>query len=223
MRLIPYTTREQLFAGVAQAVLSDLRASLSDTAGATLAVPGGTTPGPVFDLLAEADLPWERVSVMLTDERWVPGDHARSNTRLLYSRLMIGQVLQAHYVPLYLPGAAPEDRLAEIQDEVARACPISVLLLGMGEDMHTASLFPGADLLDQALSPDAPPVLPMRAPGAGEPRLTLTAPVLQGAHSTHLLITGPAKRAALETALTLDSTAAPVATILANATVHWAE
>jgi 6-phosphogluconolactonase len=93
----------------------------------------------------------------------------------------------------------------------------------MGADMHTASLFPGADLLAQALAADAPPVMALRADAAGEPRITLTAPVLKGAFHTHILITGPEKRAAIERAATLPERDAPVRAVLGNATVHWAE
>jgi 6-phosphogluconolactonase len=100
--------------------------------------------------------------------------------------------------------------------------PIDVLLLGMGADMHTASLFPGADRLAEALSPDAPILIPMRAPGAGEPRMTLSARVLADAMDCHILITGAEKRAAVELAESLPPEEAPVAAVLANATVHWA-
>ena len=101
--------------------------------------------------------------------------------------------------------------------------PIAVLLLGMGEDMHTASLFPGADNLAAALADDAPPLMAMRADAAGEPRITLTAPVLRAALATHIVITCAAKRAAIERAAQLSPLAAPVACVLGQAVVHWAE
>jgi 6-phosphogluconolactonase len=93
----------------------------------------------------------------------------------------------------------------------------------MGADMHTASLFPGADLLKEALAPNAPILLPMRADAAGEPRITLSARVLQDALNIHVLITGREKKAALERALTLPVIDAPIKSILENATIHWAE
>lgn len=88
--------------------------------------------------------------------------------------------------------------------------------------MHTASLFPGADQLELGLSEDAPTLLAMRAPGAGEPRITLSAKALKTAISTYILITGAEKRAALERAETLSEIEAPVRAFLADATVHWA-
>ncbi|MCB2111861.1 MAG: 6-phosphogluconolactonase, partial [Rhodobacteraceae bacterium] len=126
------------------------------------------------------------------------------------------------FVPLYAGTPDPEASLDDLCEAIRPHLPISVLLLGMGADMHTASLFPGADRLDEALSADAPILLPMRAPGAGEPRVTLTAPVLAGAMSCHILITGQEKRDAVERAEGLSAEEAPVSAVLSNATVHWA-
>ena len=92
----------------------------------------------------------------------------------------------------------------------------------MGADMHTASLFPGADKLAEALDPKAPALMAMRAPGAPEPRITLTAPVLDGAMSKHIIIFGAEKREALERARHLKPSEAPVAAVLSQAQVHWA-
>ena len=89
--------------------------------------------------------------------------------------------------------------------------------------MHTASLFPGADKLEAALAADAPVLMALRSEAAGEPRITLTAPVLRGAMNIHVLITGAEKRAALERAMTMSPLDAPVRAVLDNATVHWAE
>jgi 6-phosphogluconolactonase len=189
----------------------------------TLAVPGGTSPGPVFDALCGVRLDWERVDVMLTDERWVPEDHERSNTRLLRQRLLTDAASSAHLVPLYAEARAPEDVLAEIELDIVPRLPLNVVLLGMGADMHTASIFPGADRLADALAADAPVLMPMRAPGAPEPRITITAHVLNGALAKHLLIFGAEKREALDRALTLSPQEAPIAAVLDDMTVHWAE
>lgn len=219
-----YTSRDALFAHLAAVIAEELMAALQISGKATLSVPGGTTPGPVFDALSQADLDWSRVAVVLNDERWVPEDNLRSNTRLLRERLFVNRAAGAQLVPLYVPGLAnPDDALAELADGLRPYLPLTVCLLGMGADMHTASLFPGADRLAEALSPDAPLVLPLRADAAGEPRITLTAPVLQAARHVHILITGQEKRRALTTALTLPPTEAPVRVVLETATVHWAE
>jgi 6-phosphogluconolactonase len=212
-----------LMLGLANIIAGQLADFLRRDGRATLSVPGGTTPGPIFDTLSGVDLDWANVAVVLNDERWVPESSDRSNTRLLRQRLIRGKAAQARLIPLYAPADQPEAMLPALEDGLRPYLPISVLLLGMGADMHTASLFPGADRLDEALSPSAPLLLPMRAEAAGEPRVTLTAPVLRGAFHTHILITGPEKRAALDRAQTLPPHEAPVRAVLDTATVHWAE
>lgn len=223
MKLETYPDREFLMLGLANTIAGQLADFLRREGKATLSVPGGTTPGPIFDTLSGVDIDWANVAVVLNDERWVPESSDRSNTRLVRERLLRGRAAQARLVPLYAPAEQPEDMLAALEDGLRSHLPISVLLLGMGTDMHTASLFPGADRLDEALSASAPLLLPMRAEAAGEPRITLTAPVLRGAFNIHILITGQEKRDALERAMTLTLSEAPVRAVLDNATVHWAE
>lgn len=223
MKLETYPDREFLMLGLANTIAGQLADFLRREGKATLSVPGGTTPGPIFDTLSGVDIDWANVAVVLNDERWVPESSDRSNTRLVRERLLRGRAAQARLVPLYAPADAPEGMLQALEDGLKPHLPISVLLLGMGADMHTASLFPGADRLEEALSPSAPLLLPMRAEAAGEPRITLTAPVLRGAFNIHILITGSEKRAALERAMTLTPMEAPVRAVLDNATVHWAE
>ncbi len=218
-----YPDREALILNLASRLAGDLRAALARAERVAFAVPGGTTPGPVFDDLCSVDLDWDRVDVMLTDERWVPEDSERSNTRLLRDRLLVEKAAAARLLPMYLPCTTPEDRIEEIAKAIRPELPLSVVLLGMGADMHTASLFPGADRLEEALSRDAPILLPMRADGAPEPRVTLTAPVLNGALSKHILIMGPEKRAALENARGKPVSEAPINAVLDGAIVHWTE
>lgn len=223
MKLETYPDREFLMLGLANTIAGQLADFLRREGKATLSVPGGTTPGPIFDTLSGVDIDWANVAVVLNDERWVPESSDRSNTRLVRERLLRGRAGQARLVPLYAPADEPEGMLQALEDGLKPHLPISVLLLGMGADMHTASLFPGADRLEEALSTSAPLLLPMRAEAAGEPRITLTAPVLRGAFNIHILITGSEKRAALERAMTLTPMEAPVRAVLDNATVHWAE
>ncbi len=223
MKLEVYPDREFLMLGLANVIAGQLADFLRREGRASLCVPGGTTPGPIFDTLSGVDLDWANVAVFLNDERWVPEDSPRSNTRLLRERLLRSKAAAAQMIPLYAAADAPEEKLEELAEGLRPHLPISVLLLGMGADMHTASLFPGADRLTEALAPDAPILLPMRSEAAGEPRITLTAPVLKGAMNIHILIVGNEKRAALERAQTLPAEVAPVRAVLDNAIVHWAE
>ena len=223
MQLEIYPDREMMMLSLADKIAGQLGEFLRRDGKATLSVPGGTTPGPIFDTLSGVDIDWANVAVVLNDERWVPESSDRSNTRLVRERLIRGRAGRARLIPLYAPADTPEEMLPALEDGLRPELPISVLLLGMGTDMHTASLFPGADHLDQALSPQAPILMALRAEAAGEPRITLTAPVLKAAFHIHILITGPEKRAALDRAMTLSPHEAPVRAVLDTATVHWAE
>jgi 6-phosphogluconolactonase len=223
MNLQEYPDRDMMMLALANIIAGQLGEFLRRDGKASLCVPGGTTPGPIFDSLSGVDLDWANVAVFLNDERWVPETHPRSNTRLLRNRLLRGKAAATKLVPLHADTPQPEDSLGALASGLEPHLPISVLLLGMGGDMHTASLFPGADLLEQAMAADAPLLMALRADAAGEPRITLTAPVLNGAMYSHILITGPEKRAAIERAATLSPMEAPVRAFLDNATVHWAE
>jgi len=221
MNLIEYADDEMLAIDLANALAGELRATLNHEDRALFVVPGGSSPGPVFDDLCEADLDWSRVDVMLSDERWVPEVHVRSNTRMIRERLLVGRAAKANYLPLYARAEAPEAVLAELESYIIPRLPIAVLLLGMGEDMHTASLFPGADNLEVALGRRAPVLVPMRAPGAPEPRVTLSARVLNDAMSKHLILMGSSKRAALDRAQSLPMHEAPVRAVLDDMNVHY--
>ncbi|MEZ5779720.1 MAG: 6-phosphogluconolactonase [Paracoccaceae bacterium] len=222
MKFVEYPDRDLMTIGLADILASELAMTLRQNDRASFCVPGGSTPGPVFDVLSGVKLDWDRVTVFLNDERWVPDTHERSNGRVLRRRLLTGRATAAEFVPLYKEVAEPEDAIDELTAAIKPHLPIAVLLLGMGADMHTASLFPGGDRLAEALDDDAPILMPMRAPGAGEPRVTLTAPVLADAMNCHVLIAGDDKREALERAKDLPPEEAPIQSVLANATVHWA-
>ncbi len=223
-----YPDRDALMTGLARVVADQVRQAIADRGRATLAVPGGTTPAPFLQALSRAELDWSKVAVMLTDERFVSESSDRSNTRLLRDTLIQNNARTSILVPFYAPADRPEDVLDQLSAQIAPSLPLDVCVLGMGEDMHIASIFPGADRLAEALDPDGKAILlPMRAPNAPEPRLTLTAPVLQAARHLHLLITGPGKKVALENAMSIpNSSDAPVRILFDAPTpilVHYAD
>lgn len=222
MTIIDYPDRDLAAMGLADRLAGDLKSALLTHETVSFAVPGGTTPGPIFDALCAADLDWDRVRVFATDERWVAADDPRSNEGLIRNRLLTGRAAAATLVSLLAPEEVPEQVVAEVSARLEPDLPISVLLLGMGADMHTASLFPGASGLAEALLPDAPVVVAMRPDTAPEPRVSLSARVLDGAMAKHLVIFGEDKRAALERALSLPPEEAPVQAVLNQTTVHWA-
>ena len=223
MKFIEYADQEMLAIDLAGQLAGELTLALEHEERVLFVVPGGETPGPVFDNLCAVDLDWARVDVLLSDERWVPEVHVRSNTRMLRERLLVNRAAKARYLPLYAKAKTPEEVLPELEANITPRLPIAVLLLGMGADMHTASLFPGADRLEEALAEHAPVLMPMRGGGAAEPRVTLSARVLDAALAKHLIITGQQKRAAFERAQVMTPMQAPVVAVLDEMQVHWAK
>lgn len=221
MEIVEYPDSDLMMIHLAELLAEELSSRVSQHGAASFAVPGGSTPGPLFDALSAMDLPWDKIHVVLTDERWVPEDHPRSNTALLRERLLTGAAAKARLLPLYKAGKSAQDAIPALSETLAPHLPLSVCLLGMGEDMHTASLFPKGSSLDEALTTQVP-LSAMQAPGAPEPRITLTAHALNTAWHRHVLIIGPKKREALEAAQTLSPTQAPVAAILPGSKIHWA-
>lgn len=222
MKFNEYPDRDMLAIEVANEMAGDLKTHLLHHDTVSLAVAGGTTPGPIFDDLCAADIDWARVQVMMTDERWVPEDSSRSNAALIRSRLLQDRAAAAQFLPFFVPGRTPEAALPQLEQTLADKLPLSVVLLGMGDDMHTASLFPGAEGLEAALAADAPAFAVMRPDSQPEPRISLTARVLDAAIAKHLVIFGDAKRAALEMAMTLPPEQAPIQAVLSETRVHWA-
>lgn len=224
VNIIHWPSREAAAEGLADAVQENLFTAFVAAESASLAVAGGTTPGPMFKALSMRAMEWDRVTVTVTDERLVPEDSARSNARLVRETLLQNAAEAATFVPLAPGGAAPGP---DGPPGLAAMLPLDCVVLGMGEDMHTASLFPGALSLHDALADDAPPVMAIEAPGAPEPRVTLTAPALTGARAIHVLIFGAGKRAALDAALQDGPVEdAPIRAILrarAPVTIHFAD
>ena len=222
MHFSSYPNAADMMQSLSVELVTDLLGALAKNGKATLAVPGGSTPGPLFDLLSRADFDWTNVTIMLTDERWVSTDSPRSNTALIRNRLLVNAAASANYVALYKDGFEPEAGAVALSKQVEPYLPIDVILLGMGADMHTASLFPGAAELAWAQSPEAAAVVSM-VPVTGdlEPRVTLSANVLESANRTHVLILGDEKKAALMVAETAAPAEAPIAQFLPNAKVHW--
>ena len=222
MQFIEYADREMAAMGLADRLSGSLRKHLMNRDSVSFAVPGGTTPAPVFDSLSAADLAWDRVTVMLTDERWVPAGSDRSNASLIQAHLLQSRAARAGFIPFYQEGLAVEIAAGQLSKELAAHLPLSIVLLGMGADMHTTSLFPGAKGLALALAPDAPAVCAIETESQPEPRVTLSARVLNAAIEKHLVIFGEDKREAFEASAGLDPTVAPINAVIEGGFVHWA-
>lgn len=196
-------TPDEVALNLADAVAEFLAARLKEAPRASLAVSGGSTPLPFFKALSGKELDWNRVDVLLADERWVDEDDDASNTRLVRSNLLQNKAASARYLSLKQPGATPAEGLEQVQAELADlALPLDVLILGMGNDGHTASLFPDAPELAHAMDPDCQDIVAAATP-ASQPqkRITLTWPSLRDARFTALHLRGEDKLATLKQAI----------------------
>jgi 6-phosphogluconolactonase len=202
MAEIVHQTVEKMFADPeAQAIAlageigKRLHAAVVERGGALIAVSGGKSPIRLFQLLSQADLPWSAITITLVDERWVTPDNEASNERLVRDHLMVGHAAAAHFVPLKNGAATPEEGTAACDVALAKlSLPFDIVVLGMGDDGHTASFFPQAPGLIEALDTNrdalCAAVRPQTAP---HPRMTLTLRVLQASRWLVLPLQGEAK------------------------------
>ena len=220
----------ELANALAASVAADLARGIAARGQAFLAVSGGKTPLRFLQALAAQTLDWAKVAVTLVDERWVPPGDARSNEGFVRANLLQGRAAAARFVPLYKAGAATPDAGAPaIAAGIAMLdLPFDALVLGMGDDGHTASFFPDADNLAAATDPKTDAiVLPIHARSAGEPRITLTLPTIIDSRAIYLHIEGERKRAVLETAryVAASNHAYPITAVIRNARaplqVYW--
>jgi 6-phosphogluconolactonase len=227
-----YTDADALAAALTSRLENIVRGAIAKRGQAVLALAGGRTPLPAYRALASRDLDWSRVVVIPTDERCVPHDHPACNLREM--RNAFAEAKSAHFIPLTVEDGDPDQSEAHARAMLLQyAADFDAVVLGMGNDAHTASLFPGAANLAAALEPigadDAcridPVPLPPEAPF---PRITLTAARLLRARALHLAITGEGKHTVLrEAQASQDVSRYPIAAILlapgADVHIHWSE
>lgn len=186
---------KKLAAALAESIGEDLKRAVAERGEASLVVSGGSTPLPLFLALSHTALPWQNVYVTLADERWVDPSDSASNEKLVRTHLMQQAASSANFVPLKTPGATPEEGQDACEAGLAKVPrPFDVVVLGMGGDGHTASLFPDAPELAKALDPESErSCLAMRPASAANPRITLTLAALVDSRRTVIHITGDEK------------------------------
>jgi len=194
---------------LALAVARQLGEAIEARGTATLVVSGGRSPVAFFQHLAKQKLDWANVVVSLADERWVPVEHVDSNAGLLQRYLLQGPAAKAQFLSLYSASANLEQAAEQADRLLAELPKIDVLVLGMGDDGHTASLFPNSPNLTEALQVDGTRrCWPMLAPTVPHQRLTMSRALLASAQVTVLSISGQSKLATLSDALAGDDVAA---------------
>ncbi|MFW6027747.1 MAG: 6-phosphogluconolactonase [bacterium] len=202
-----YRDAQRLAETLARHIADRLAEEVEKDGLASLVVSGGSTPRPLFACLRDLPLPWSRITLTLADERWVSADAPESNERMVRMELLRNRAAAAGFVGLKTAHQTPEEGAEEAGARLrAIPRPFSAVVLGMGTDGHTASLFPGTEGLREALDPAGSRlVMAMRPKGgsgaAALPRMTMTLRALAHARFAVLHITGAEKRAVYEQAL----------------------
>lgn len=224
-----FATAGALFEQLALDVADALQAGLAAGRGASLVVPGGHTPIPLFERLAQAELDWDDVWITLGDERWVATSDASSNERMVRQHLLCKAAAASHFIGLRNGATSAAAGARASWSAIADLPrPFDFMLLGMGEDGHVASLFPHSPGLEQALDlSEHPGCIAMTAPAPPSERLSLNLRALLDSRRIAILITGKAKWATYERARGAGAVAEmPVRALLRQQnvplTVYWA-
>jgi 6-phosphogluconolactonase len=219
VRFREFRTVEEMNAALAREIAERLTASVAQRGSASLVASGGTTPGPMFDLLARSEAPWKSIEITLSDDRWIETTSDRSNEKLIRTRLLTANAAVARFVPFKTAHAHARDAEEQI-DSAVRAIhrPFDVVQLGMGTDGHVASLIPDAAGLERALDRRDPALVRAVSPAdlaAKGERMSLTLRALLDARWIALLLCGHEKRDALRWAINgTDMREAPVRALL---------
>lgn len=225
-----FTTRNELDEVLAIKVASELSHAIATKGKASIAVSGGSTPKGFFKALSQIDLAWDKVTVTLADERWVDFESDASNTRLVHENLLQNKAKAASFFHIKQGELLSEDTLNNL-NIVAKdsLLPLDVLILGMGEDGHTASLFPCSDQIKEGLAIDNTDalmkVVPQTAPND---RITFTFSHLIQSKNVILHVCGESKKTVLNKANAgTDLFEMPIRAFLQNKNVttqvYWAE
>jgi 6-phosphogluconolactonase len=227
VEFLEFPDRASASVAAAGIMAESVQARLAERGRCAIVVSGGTSPGPCFDQLARMPMDWSRVTVVPSDERWVPPSHPDSNERLIRERLLVDNASAGRLLPMFREGLDVEAAVDRINRDLAGLdSPFASVLLGMGADGHFASLFPDFTGLQQALDPnDDRSCLAVTTAGSPYTRISLNLSALLDSNRTLLLIYGAAKRQVFDAAVTGDRRY-PVSSLLRHErhpmTVFWA-
>ena len=226
-----FDSREEANEALAKQIAEQLTLGIESKGLASLWCSGGSTPTALYQTLAKSNqVVWEKVLISLVDERWVPPTDEASNERLIKQNLLTGNVEQASFVPFFQVTPSPEDNQKQLEAELKHAVigPLDVVILGMGNDGHTASLFPCAKDTLQAVARENSDYTAVTHPEmAPHPRLTLTLNRLLASRNIYLLLFGEDKLKTLNKAEQQgDELLMPIRYFLRNTSpalqIYWA-
>lgn len=229
LQLAVFHSRDELELTLLKKVVDSLVLGIKERGRATLVVSGGSTPKALFQRLSCQLLDWSKVTITLADDRWLPESHPDSNAKLLRDFLLVNEATAARFIPLVDIEQSP-DQVLSLNDQLLSSLGrFDVVLLGMGEDGHTASLFPEADNIAQGLAMDSgKQCLIIEPKTAAYTRISMTLPRLLDCRQLFIHITGNSKHQLLSSLLSVPAQMAqPISYVLSQkripVAVYWAE
>ncbi len=201
-----FEQRHHLFTALVAECQDVLSEALSKHGSATLLVSGGSTPAPLYEALSKTELNWKKIKIALVDERWVDSQDSASNEALIKRTLLINNAKAAEFIGMKTPAKTAAEGQAETEAYYRKLPFFCLAIVGMGPDGHTASLFPHAQGLTQALQTDnenltaAIIAKPSEVTGSNTERLTLTLSALMKTDRLVILFTGEDKLAVFNAA-----------------------
>ena len=227
--MLEFENTSALDIALAEQTTAMLAADINASGSASLVVSGGRTPMGFFHLLSQQDLDWSAVTITLADERWVDNQHQDSNEKLVRENLLINNAVQANFVAAKNAATDAVDGEADLEQSLATIGRFTVVILGMGDDGHTASLFPDAETLALGLDMHSGrTAIAVTPPVAPHQRISMTLPRLLDAQQVVIHISGAGKQAVLQAAHEGDDIAElPIRAILnqqiAPLKIYWAK
>ena len=222
-----FTSTDALNQDFCQRITDLLTQGIAQNGRASLIVSGGRTPAALFAALSNVDLAWDKVDISLADERWVDSNDDASNEKMVREKLLVNKAAKANFIGLKTSHSDAQDAVATCTANFANvALPFDVLILGMGEDGHTASLFPCSEQIAQGLDRDSQQMfIAVQPTTAPHQRMSLTLAALLNSKHVFLHLTGESKKDVLAKALADDNELAmPIRAVLNNTRVElmWA-
>ena len=198
-----FSSQSELIAQLSESIAKELQEAIEKNGKASLIVSGGSTPVPLFERLSHSEIQWEKVTVGLCDERWVPSSHEDSNEKLVRTYLLRDEAAKAGFVGMYskmVSAEEAEDACTQRLNE--KLWPFDVLVLGMGSDAHTASLFPENEKLQKAFDLENQELcIAIKPQSAPHMRMSLTRRAILGAKHLYLHLEGKQKLDIFEEAM----------------------
>ena len=221
-----FVSKDALNTEFAAKITGILQNAIAQKGNASIIVSGGNTPKPLFAQLSNADIDWEKVTISLADDRWVDVADDASNDKLVREHLLVNKASKATFISLKHDFVDAVDAVSACEVAINDVqMPFDVLILGMGEDGHTASLFPCSEQLQAGLDLNSGKkyiaVQPTTAP---HQRMSLTLPALLASSHIFLHSTGESKKAVIAKALESTESEMPIKAVLerANVQLMWA-